>query len=82
MRGLAKEFLSQKGVPFEAKNVTEDQAAGEELVAGTGRSALPVIIVGDEVVSGFDRGRLGICRTLMGYRDILIQGRSCREDAR
>jgi glutaredoxin len=55
---LAKEFLSQNGIPFEAKNVSEDKAAGEELVARTGRTALPVIIVGDEVVSGFDRGRL------------------------
>lgn len=55
---MAKEFLSQKGIPFEAKNVIEDKAAGEELVARTGRTALPVILIGDEVVSGFDRGRL------------------------
>jgi hypothetical protein len=45
-------------VPFEARDVTADAAAGAELVARTGRTALPVIVVGEEVISGFDRGRL------------------------
>lgn len=44
---------------FEAKNIAEDEAARAELVARTGRMAVPVIVVGDEVVVGFDRGRLG-----------------------
>jgi len=54
----AKEFLSQKGIPFDAKNIAEDEAARAELVARTGRMAVPVIVVGDEVVIGFDRGKL------------------------
>ena len=32
--------------------------AREELIARTGRMAVPVITVDDEVVIGFDRGRL------------------------
>ena len=32
--------------------------AREELIARTGRMAVPVITVDDEVVVGFDRGRL------------------------
>ncbi|MGH9662120.1 MAG: glutaredoxin family protein [Bryobacteraceae bacterium] len=55
---MAKEFLSQKGVPFESKNVAEDRSAGAELLARTGRTAVPVILVDDEIVIGFDRGRL------------------------
>lgn len=43
---------------FEAKNVAEDETARAELMAKTGRMAVPVIVVGDEVVAGFDRGRL------------------------
>ncbi len=43
---------------FTAKNVAEDEAARAELVAKTGRLAVPVILVGDEVVVGFDRGKL------------------------
>jgi glutaredoxin 3 len=45
-------------VPFTAHNVAEDAAARAALNARTGRMAVPVITVGDEVVVGFDRGRL------------------------
>jgi hypothetical protein len=38
--------------------VAENAGAREELVARTGRMAVPVITVDDEVVVGFDRGRL------------------------
>jgi glutaredoxin 3 len=41
-----------------AKNIEEDEAARAELVARTGRMAVPVIVVDDDVVVGFDRGRL------------------------
>ena len=43
---------------FTARNVAEDAAARGELVARTGRVAVPVIVVDDEVIVGFDRGRL------------------------
>ena len=36
----------------------EDQEAREELVRRTGQMAVPVIFVDDEVVVGFDKGRL------------------------
>jgi glutaredoxin 3 len=45
-------------VPYTARNVAEDAAAREELITRTGRMAVPIITVGDEVVVGFDRGRL------------------------
>jgi glutaredoxin len=45
-------------VEFTAKNVAEDPVALEELRARTGRMAVPVITIGDEIVVGFDRGRL------------------------
>jgi glutaredoxin len=45
-------------VTFETKNVAEGEAARAELMAKTGRMAVPVIVVGDDVVAGFDRGRL------------------------
>jgi glutaredoxin 3 len=41
-----------------AKNIAEDEAARAELVARTSRLAVPVIVVDDDVVVGFDRGRL------------------------
>jgi glutaredoxin 3 len=50
---------------FVAKNVAEDVAARDELIALTGRMAVPVITIGDEIVVGFDRGRL---QRLLGIR--------------
>ncbi len=41
------------------RNIIDDAAAREELVAQTGRTAVPVITVDDQVIVGFDRGRLG-----------------------
>ena len=38
--------------------MAEDTGAREDLVARTGRMAVPVITVDDAVVVGFDRGRL------------------------
>jgi glutaredoxin 3 len=50
---------------FAAKNVADDTAARAELIARTGRMAVPVITIDDEVVVGFDRGRL---QRLLGIR--------------
>ncbi len=38
--------------------MAEDAAAREELLAKTGRTAVPVITVDGAVIVGFDRGRL------------------------
>jgi len=62
---VAKEFLSSHDIEFTAKNVAEDVEARAELVARTGRMAVPVITVDDQVVVGFDRGRL---QRLLGIR--------------
>ena len=40
--------------------------ARDELVARTGRMAVPVITVDDAVIVGFDRGRL---QRLLGFAD-------------
>ena len=53
-----KEFLSDHGITFTTYNIAEDPAACATLLATTGRQATPVVVVGDEVVVGFDRGRL------------------------
>jgi glutaredoxin len=48
-----KEFLSRAGVPFTAFNVDEDDRAYDELIARGFRS-VPVTVIGDRVVKGFD----------------------------
>jgi glutaredoxin 3 len=54
----AKEFLSHHKIPFTDRNVAEDPTALEELVEKVGRRATPVIVVDEEVIVGFDRGKL------------------------
>ncbi len=53
-----KEFLSDHGIAFTDRNVAEDAEARDTLLATTGQPATPVVVVGNEVVVGFDRGRL------------------------
>ena len=52
-----KEFLSREGVPFTAYNVDEDDRAYGELIA-RGWRTVPVTIVGDRAVKGFDAAAL------------------------
>lgn len=53
-----KEFLSQKGVPYVEKYVDQDRAAAIEMIRRSGQQGVPVTVIGDEVVVGFDRPRL------------------------
>ena len=53
-----KEFLSDHEIAFTDRNVAEDPAALEALRSTTGEQATPVVVIGDDVVVGFDRGRL------------------------
>jgi glutaredoxin 3 len=53
-----KEFLSAHGIDFTALDVAQDPRALADLQAATGQQATPVIRIGDEIVVGFDRGRL------------------------
>jgi glutaredoxin len=48
-----KEFLSREGYPFTLKNVEEDGAAYDELVA-LGFRAVPVTVVNGVPIKGFD----------------------------
>ena len=43
---------------YEEVNIQADAEAREDLVRRTGQLAIPVILVDDEVVLGFDKARL------------------------
>lgn len=53
----AKRYLSQKGVPFEGRNV-DDPAVAAELRGKTGGRSIPVIDVGGRILTGFSPGAL------------------------
>jgi glutaredoxin len=52
-----KEFLSREGHPFEARNIEDDDAAYDELMA-LGARSVPTIVIGGQVITGFDQARL------------------------
>lgn len=55
---MAKEFLSQRGVPYQEVDVSRDRAAAAALVQATGQMGVPVITVDGQHVIGFDQRRL------------------------
>lgn len=54
---MVKEYLDEKGVEFEEKNVSQDSEARKELIAN-GFMGVPVVYIGDEVIQGFDKKKL------------------------
>ncbi len=55
---MAKEFLSQREIPFTDLDVTTDREALQEMVKISGGRSVPVIVVCEQVMVGFDAGRL------------------------
>ena len=54
----AKDYLSRKGISFTEHNVAEDRQAAKEMVDKSKQMGVPVIIVDDEVVVGFNQSKL------------------------
>ena len=55
---MAKEYLSQQGIPYKDFDVTRDREAFNEMVKISGARSVPVFAALDEVIIGFDKGRL------------------------
>lgn len=53
----AKDYLNAKGVAFEEKNVSESAEYRKELMT-KGYMGVPVIVVDEEAIVGFDKQRL------------------------
>lgn len=53
-----KDWLKEKKVKFEVKDVSEDQEATMEMVAKSKQMGVPVIDVDGQIVVGFDQDKL------------------------
>ena len=62
---MVKEFLSREGHPFENKNIEEDAAAYDALLA-LGVLSVPVTVIDGQVITGFDQARLREALTAAG----------------
>lgn len=54
----AKEFFKENNVTYEEFDVATDAEKRDEMIKKSGQMGVPVIYVGDEMVVGFDRGKL------------------------
>lgn len=61
----AKQYLSQHEVPFNDVNVAADQSAAMQMIMKSGQMGVPQLWIDDEVVVGFDQGRIN---ALLGIR--------------
>jgi len=55
---MAKAFLEKYGVPYDSIDVGADTDAAKKMIDLSGQRGVPVIVVGDEVIVGFDAQRL------------------------
>lgn len=55
---MVKDFLKEKGISFEERDVAGNPAYAQELVKNTGQMGVPVTIIDGKIVVGFDRGSL------------------------
>ena len=55
---MAKDFFTEKGVPFTNYDVAADAGKRAEMIELTGQLGVPVIVINDQVMVGFDREKL------------------------
>jgi glutaredoxin 3 len=55
---MAKDFFKEKGVAYTEHNVASDLEKRQEMIQKSGQMGVPVIMVGDELIVGFDKERL------------------------
>ena len=55
---LTKEFFAEHGVEFTNYDVSKDLERRQEMFSITNQMGVPVIVIGDDVVIGYDREKL------------------------
>ena len=55
---MAKDFLSERSIPFTDYNVAENMEKRQEMVQMTGQMGVPVIKIGNEIIIGFDQRKI------------------------
>lgn len=55
---MTKDFLKEKGIAYTEFDVAHDLEKRQEMIQKSGQMGVPVIFVGDELIVGFDQGKL------------------------
>ena len=54
----AKDYLTRKGISYVEHNVALDRDAAKEMVKKSGQLGVPVILIDDEVIIGFNQAQI------------------------
>jgi glutaredoxin-like YruB-family protein len=54
----AKQYFREKQVPFRDVDVSKDQAAARDMVRRSGQQGVPQILIGNQIIIGFDRPKI------------------------
>lgn len=54
----AKDYFSHKGIPYVEYNVAIDRRAAKEMVKKSGQMGVPVIVIDNEIIIGFNQTRI------------------------
>ena len=55
---MAKDFFSHNGIEFEEFDVMTDAGRRQEMIEKSGQMGVPVIVIDDQPMVGFDEGHL------------------------
>lgn len=54
----AKEYLSQKGIAYKDYDVAADRSKAREMIEKSGQMGVPVIVVDNDIMVGFNQAKL------------------------
>ncbi len=54
----AKDYLTRKGIACTDYNVAEDREKAKEMIEKSKQMGVPVIVVGDDIIIGFNQAKL------------------------
>ncbi len=63
---MAKDFFKKHGIEYTAHDVGDDVGRREEMEDRSGQKGVPVIIIGDNVVTGFNKDKVS---QLLGIKE-------------
>jgi len=55
---MVKELLSSKSVEYQDIDVSASQESLDEMISVSGQMGVPVVVIGDEVIRGFNKDKI------------------------
>ena len=53
-----KEYLKEKNIEYEEIDVAADSAKAQEMIDKSGQMGVPVVLIDDQVIIGFDKEKI------------------------